>query len=257
MSEREIACPKCRDAFMIEGDVTTSPQPGKIPLVRCPACGNRAGLAAFDGEIERQTRERQKRAERQIADERRAREREQLAKASAIHAEAKAKEREEAERAEQERRRVELERKQVEYEELDAARQDVYVVDESRDPMNSGFAAVFGGLGSILCWWAGCYLLDVQAQARDSIFESIATGMGIYCIGQGFIVGPLVYFAALQSGSRRIGNWQALRRLRKIEDQMLPEILKKEIALDSPVIPGAESQNRRVDTPREHTHESG
>jgi hypothetical protein len=44
--------------------------------------------------------------------------------------------------------------------------------------------------GGVICIFAGLNLSLLRTQSRDSVFQAIANGIGIYCIGKGaFLVG--------------------------------------------------------------------
>ena len=50
------------------------------------------------------------------------------------------------------------------------------------------FARLLGILGGLVCMAGGGYLLMIKAAQENSILESIAHGIGIYCIGKGMYV---------------------------------------------------------------------
>jgi len=50
--------------------------------------------------------------------------------------------------------------------------------------------------GTVLCWIAGGYLLSIEAASKQSILESIAHGIGFYCLGKGCFVGPALWVMA-------------------------------------------------------------
>jgi predicted RNA-binding Zn-ribbon protein involved in translation (DUF1610 family) len=62
------------------------------------------------------------------------------------------------------------------------------------------FLSLCGCAASLLCLVAGLYLLSIRSQAslqgEGTIFEAIGHGVGIYCIGKAFFVGPLLFAAA-------------------------------------------------------------
>ena len=56
-------------------------------------------------------------------------------------------------------------------------------------PINTGW--IFGILSSLFCIGGGIYLLNIQSASQNyTVFEAMAHGIGIYCIGKGLYVGP-------------------------------------------------------------------
>lgn len=56
-------------------------------------------------------------------------------------------------------------------------------------PINTGW--IFGILSSLFCIGGGIYLLNIQSASQSyTVFEAMAHGIGIYCIGKGLYVGP-------------------------------------------------------------------
>jgi hypothetical protein len=62
-------------------------------------------------------------------------------------------------------------------------------------------SAVLAVLSSLACIGGGLYLLNIQSAAENNIFEAIAHGIGIYCIGKGLYVGPSL-LAQLKAGDK-------------------------------------------------------
>lgn len=50
---------------------------------------------------------------------------------------------------------------------------------------------LFGILSSLFCILGGLYLCTIQSAAENTtVFEAMAHGIGVYCIGKGLYVGP-------------------------------------------------------------------
>jgi membrane-bound ClpP family serine protease len=59
--------------------------------------------------------------------------------------------------------------------------------------------AIIGGAISV---FAGLMLLSISALSHDSIFESISHGIGCFCIGQGLLLGGILWSLECHRESR-------------------------------------------------------
>jgi len=74
---------------------------------------------------------------------------------------------------------------------VEAMPADRAIPDAAQSTGNIAYILILCGCAaSFLCLVAGLDLLSIQSRAGDSIFEAIAHGIGIYCIGQAFFGGP-------------------------------------------------------------------
>jgi hypothetical protein len=60
---------------------------------------------------------------------------------------------------------------------------------------------IAGGLASLFCFAAGVWILTKVGLTRGE--DALSTAIGLYFIGKGFFVGPMLVLTALSSGERR------------------------------------------------------
>lgn len=78
---------------------------------------------------------------------------------------------------------------------------------------------LFGFAAIVLCWWAGGYLLSLQAQSSSSLIESLAHGIGIYFLGKGCFIAALLTAVGSGERKRRFGRPGDLSELELLGDQ--------------------------------------
>lgn len=187
----EVACPKCQKSFELDERDLRAPA-GQIAYARCPGCGHKGREVDFERERERLRAEALKEERRRIREEegtnrRRAEEEARAAREAAAERERK-EARESARAREAEARAHERELR----DEIRSLEGKMWVFEEDADPWKNG-TRVMAVISLFLCWTGGFMLIAVQSEGGNTIFEAIAHGIGVYCLGKGCFVGQSLW----------------------------------------------------------------